>query len=315
MMFSKERPSVAVVMPCWNAEKLIARAVQSVLDQDYSNLEVIVVDDGSTDGSLEVIRSFGALVRWETGTNRGAPHARNVGLRLSTSEYVLFLDADDYLEGPLISTLTDAALANRADVTIGRSIKESETGQRYNEIAYPRAATRFELILGWWGARIVQTGGLLWRAEYLRSIGGWDERMGASGGDDVELALRAFLLGAQTAVAELGHVVYVDHNSDARLTRAMTRSKLVSELEWRKSVTELALSQDISLPGGWGQRFYSLARLAFWSGFRDIGTEALVTARRLGYRRHFGSRLHRITCAFLGLDTKEMLRRRVSLRR
>jgi GT2 family glycosyltransferase len=312
-MSHEKFPSVAVVTPCWNAEKWIARAIQSVLDQEYPTLELIVVDDGSTDGSLEVIRSFRELVHWQTGSNRGAPHARNLGLSLSTSEYVLFLDADDYIEGPLIPTLAEAALVNRADVTIGRSIRESETGQRYNEVVYSREATRSELILGWWGARIVQTGGLLWRAEYLRSIGGWDERLGASGADDQELALRAFLLGARPAVADVGHVVYVDHSSDVRLSRTLTRSKLASELEWRKRLVELASTRDTSLPGGWGQGFYSLARLAFSLGLRDVGTDALVTARRLGYHQHLGSLCHRIACTLLGLDRKETLRRRVRL--
>ncbi|MCL4768133.1 MAG: glycosyltransferase [Hyphomicrobiaceae bacterium] len=92
-----EHPSVAVIIPCWNAEKWVARAIQSVLDQDYPNLEVIVIDDGSTDNSLDVIRSFGDRIRWETGPNRGPCAARNKGFALAKGEWIQFLDADDML--------------------------------------------------------------------------------------------------------------------------------------------------------------------------------------------------------------------------
>jgi len=90
-------PDLSVVIPCYNAEKWIARAIESVLVQDGPNLEIMVVDDGSTDGSLEIITSFGDRIRWVSGGNHGASAARNRGLSLSASDYVLFLDADDYL--------------------------------------------------------------------------------------------------------------------------------------------------------------------------------------------------------------------------
>ena len=89
-------PSAAVVIPCWNAENFVAGAIQSALDQHYPSLEIIAIDDGSTDGSLDIIRSF-AGVGWETGPNRGACIARNRGLALTAAEYVLVLDADDYI--------------------------------------------------------------------------------------------------------------------------------------------------------------------------------------------------------------------------
>src|SRR5262249_22564429 len=87
-------PSISVVIPCWNAERWISRAIKSVLGQDYPNLEIIVIDDGSTDNSLEIVKSFGDKVRWWTGPNRGACVARNTGLAMADCTYVMFLDAD-----------------------------------------------------------------------------------------------------------------------------------------------------------------------------------------------------------------------------
>src|ERR1700738_2604870 len=97
-----ELPSLAVVIPCWNAERWVARTIQSVLNQNYRKLELIVIDDGSTDGSVEIIRSFGDKILWATGANSGACAARNRGLAAVRSEYVLFLDADDHMEGDFL---------------------------------------------------------------------------------------------------------------------------------------------------------------------------------------------------------------------
>ncbi len=90
-------PTVSILIPCFNAERFVGDAIRSALEQTYDRVEVIVIDDGSTDGSLDTIRSFGGRVRWEAGPNRGACAARNRGLELATGELVQFLDADDLL--------------------------------------------------------------------------------------------------------------------------------------------------------------------------------------------------------------------------
>lgn len=90
-------PYVSIVIPCYNAERFVGQAIQSALDQNYPHKEVIVIDDGSTDASLEIIKSFGDALRWESGPNRGGCAARNRGLKLARGELVQFHDADDLL--------------------------------------------------------------------------------------------------------------------------------------------------------------------------------------------------------------------------
>jgi len=90
-------PLVSIVIPCFNTEQFVAEAVRSALEQTYPYKEVIVIDDGSTDQSVEVLRTFGSSIRWETGPNRGACAARNRGLQLAQGERIQFLDADDWL--------------------------------------------------------------------------------------------------------------------------------------------------------------------------------------------------------------------------
>src|SRR5438270_10693715 len=88
---------VSILIPCYNAERWVAQAIESALAQTWPIKEVIVVDDGSTDGSLDVIRSFGDRIQWETGPNQGGNAARNRLLDLARGEWLQYLDADDYL--------------------------------------------------------------------------------------------------------------------------------------------------------------------------------------------------------------------------
>src|SRR3954463_8415699 len=90
-------PLVSIIIPCFNAERYVGDAIRSALAQTYDSIEVIVIDDGSTDGSLKVIKSFGDAVRIESQPNAGACAARNHGIDLARGEYVQFLDADDLL--------------------------------------------------------------------------------------------------------------------------------------------------------------------------------------------------------------------------
>lgn len=87
--------TVSVIIPAYNSERYVGDAIKSVLAQTYKPAEVIVVDDGSSDGTGRVVQGFGSAVRYLHQANRGEPAARNLGLRSATGEYVAFLDADD----------------------------------------------------------------------------------------------------------------------------------------------------------------------------------------------------------------------------
>lgn len=88
--------TVSVVVPCYNKERYVAEAIESALAQTHA-CEVIVVDDGSSDGSLDVIRSFDGRIRWTAGPNRGGSAARNTGVDMAAGDWIQFLDADDRL--------------------------------------------------------------------------------------------------------------------------------------------------------------------------------------------------------------------------
>ena len=95
MMENVPTSLVSVVIPTYNSGRFIAQAIQSVLDQSYARYEVIVIDDGSTDETKDVLREFDGRIRYLYQANRGPSAARNAGIRLARGEYICFLDADD----------------------------------------------------------------------------------------------------------------------------------------------------------------------------------------------------------------------------
>jgi glycosyltransferase involved in cell wall biosynthesis len=86
---------VSVVIPAYNKAKLTVKTVESVLAQTYNNIEIIVVDDGSTDNTRERLQPFGSRILYSYKENGGACSARNVGIKLATGEYIAFIDCDD----------------------------------------------------------------------------------------------------------------------------------------------------------------------------------------------------------------------------
>jgi glycosyltransferase involved in cell wall biosynthesis len=90
-----DTPLVSVVVPCFNTERYIAEALDSVLAQPVDGVQVIVIDDGSTDRSAEIIRGFDGRVEYHSQANTGIGGARNAGIALARGTYLAFLDADD----------------------------------------------------------------------------------------------------------------------------------------------------------------------------------------------------------------------------
>lgn len=97
---------VSIITPCYNGEKFIARTIRSVLAQTYENWEMLIVDDGSSDGSADIVRSFAQAdprIRLLRQENAGSAAARNAGIRAAEGRYLALLDADDVWEPEFLS--------------------------------------------------------------------------------------------------------------------------------------------------------------------------------------------------------------------
>lgn len=86
---------ISVIIPVYNCDRYLSEAIKSVLNQTYKSLEIIIVDDGSTDKSAEIAKSFGDVIRYEFQSNSGLGATRNKGVELAKGDYLTFLDADD----------------------------------------------------------------------------------------------------------------------------------------------------------------------------------------------------------------------------
>jgi GT2 family glycosyltransferase len=102
-------PVVDIIIPCFNQSRFLGQAIETALAQTYPRVTVTVVDDGSTDGSAAVARSYGDRIRYLGTAHRGLSAARNTGLRATSGDYVLFLDSDDYLDPAAASRHMEAA--------------------------------------------------------------------------------------------------------------------------------------------------------------------------------------------------------------
>ena len=115
------QPKVSVIIPVYNAEKYLRECLDSVVNQTLREIEIICVDDGSTDASLEILEEYAAKdnrVKVLRQQNQYAGVARNNGMAAASGEYYMFLDADDFFEPELLEELYTKAAELRADVCL-----------------------------------------------------------------------------------------------------------------------------------------------------------------------------------------------------
>jgi len=133
---------VSVIIPAYNAEAFINDALESVLAQDYRPIEVIVVDDGSSDNTARIAERFGQPVICHRQKNSGPPAARNLGLSIAQGEYIGFLDADDLYEPGRMTLQHDKLQKNpNVDIVIGRLMHEQLSGEPGGPMTYKPVET------------------------------------------------------------------------------------------------------------------------------------------------------------------------------
>jgi glycosyltransferase involved in cell wall biosynthesis len=290
---------VSVVIPCFNAAGWIARAVQSVLAQNHTNVEIIVIDDGSTDGTGYIIRSFKNITSGST-PNLGACHARNAGLGLATGDFVLFLDADDYIEAGSLHEWMK--YATEADVVLGPFVHERGRQRTAGEGPGPEE-NRIAVACQWLNGRYTASCSVLWRASFIRAMGGWAEDLLRN--QDAEIAIRGLLNGARVRIAPRGCGVYAHHDDAGRISNRAGRQVSLSELSSLEKLWTLAQARgQRGMQSSFAAAFYRIAYRCFVMGVEDIGELALTRARELGLKGHIGSLGHRVFSGFLGLRNK-----------
>ena len=197
-------PRVTIAIPCFNAERWIAACVESALAQSWPEKEIVVVDDGSTDGSLGILEKLGTSIRLIRSDHRGGNHARNEALRHANGEWLQFLDADDYLEPAKLSQqFAESDGGANADVIYSATWME-DTGNQSREPS--EIDPNLDIFGQWLAWQLPQTGGCLWRKSALETLGGW--RADQPCCQEHELYLRAMQAGLRFVFAPTPHAVY-----------------------------------------------------------------------------------------------------------
>jgi glycosyltransferase involved in cell wall biosynthesis len=202
-------PRITVITPSLNQAAFLERTIRSVLDQDYPELEYLVFDGGSTDGSVEILRRFGDhIAYWESVPDRGQSHAVNKGLERATGEIVGWINSDDYYLPGAFATAADAFAANpRAEWVCGACRYLHADGSldvvwRPRLPRGPRSAWAFE---PWY----VPQASSFWRRATLDRVGGLREDLHYA--MDVELGLRLALSGVLPVIVEQELAVRAHH--------------------------------------------------------------------------------------------------------
>lgn len=183
-------PLVSIIIPCFNDSLTLSEALLSALSQTYENKEVIVIDDGSTDNCLEIIKSFGNNIRWETGPNRGGCAARNRGIEIARGEIIQFLDADDLLTPNKLSIQIPLLQSKNADIVFCDWKTISLENQYATELRFD--AMKHDLFLFLLRHNIQTSAPLHWRQNLL-AVGGF--RVGLPCCQEYDLHLRLALSG------------------------------------------------------------------------------------------------------------------------
>lgn len=209
-------PLVSVIIPVRNRRAFLREAVQSVLDQNYAPVQIIVVDDGSTDDSVETIKDFSVEIL-QLGQSGGPSFARNRGMKSARGEFVTFLDSDDRMVQGSIEWRVQWLMANPAkNVVVGRidSVIDDQGKLlgRTEQLLYPSGwvvpsvLDRQFFALG--GQFFFATWSALFRRDFLVRLGPLDEGLGFA--HDRELILRIVAQGP-VDVVDRGVIEYRWH--------------------------------------------------------------------------------------------------------
>lgn len=144
---AKNNPLVSVIIPVWNAEKSIERLIQNLSDQTYQNLEIIAIDDGSSDNSLRTLRELAkkdSRLKVFHQDNAGVSATRNRGIELATGKYLVFIDSDDEIAPEYIKKMVQAMEDNPQAVLAltSKCYNKLLEGKTVNAFTEPRRARR-----------------------------------------------------------------------------------------------------------------------------------------------------------------------------
>ena len=243
---ARPTPRLTVILPVYNGERFLPEAIASVAAQGYPDVELIVVDDGSTDGSAAIIDGLGDDVRVIHQANAGPASARNRALEIATGELITFIDVDDlWPEGKLDLQVRFLHDHPELDVVLGRIQYMTMAGARMPHIRFEDDELKT--------ISNVHLGSGVFRRRAFDVVGGFDEDFRF--GEDIDWFLRAREIGLEFRVLSDITLLYRLHQSNMTLER--TPQEVVNTRVLKKSLDRRrAMQRQVDI-GRWHDYFDS----------------------------------------------------------
>jgi glycosyltransferase involved in cell wall biosynthesis len=303
-------PHVSVIVPCYNGERFLKATLDSVFSQSYTDFELIVVDDGSTDGSGSIIKEYGDRVRAVFTENKGVSAARNLGTRLARGALFQYLDADDLLHPDALKLRVAALRGVPLGVAIAewRELVELSPGQ-YQFRAHGRPSFHHlsdaeeSIFSGFWAPPAA----IMYTREIVARIGDWNENLPII--QDARFMLDAAFHGARFVLIPevLADYRIALHGSLSRANRAKfvaDQAKNLADIETRWHANGVPSAQRMKLLGD----AHGAVVRAWFEIDRGKFRAALSNARRLD--PSFipnGSNAYRWLCQLIGVGLAERI--------
>jgi glycosyltransferase involved in cell wall biosynthesis len=309
------KEKVSIIIPVYNSEKFLEQTIISINNQTWNNLEIIVVDDGSTDGSIKVIKKHNTrklkIIQQE---NKGASAARNTALGHATGEYIQFLDSDDLLDKHKIEyQLKKLRDRSKYSIASGPFINFIEEPQ---DLKYPlidNGYSDFKRPLNWlvesgWGKAMFPPVVWLVSKELIQLAGEWDETL--SYNDDTEFFTRVILKSDEIVFCEDAISYYRRGNPKSLGSRADYKSRR-SELDSLNLVTKHLLEHENSERTRIVSAYqYNKLQYSLYPQYKDLRDEINVKLKELGINVNFKFGAGRTSKlgSFIGWKTAKWIR-------
>ncbi len=257
-------PRISVIIPNFNREALVGETISNVLVQTLPPHEIIVVDDGSTDNSVEIIRSFGSKIKLIQQTNQGPGAARNAGLRLASGDFIQFQDSDDLFSRNKLETQAELLEQTGADIAFSPWVKlktERCKASLENHVLQQRMPPAKLSLPCWWlrgWSTVFQS--LLFRRSFLKRVGFY--RTDLMLGEDGELFFRALTSSPRVAFSAQPLTLYRVHSVN-KITQDEGTSKARRIIDWARCLKFMMERWDSC-----GLKPDAMTRLIFLAGAR-----------------------------------------------
>jgi glycosyltransferase involved in cell wall biosynthesis len=213
---AKHEDLVSIIIPAYNIEKLISETIKSVVNQTHTNVELIVVDDGSTDNTSKIVEAFcnqDSRIKLIQQKNQGVSAARNNGFEISKGRYIAYLDGDDLWEPGILQVLIEKI---DSDTTLGLAHADgqqiNESSQKINAFYPGKEGYLLENLLLEGGGGVNCISGAVIKREVIETVGGFDVEL--ANGEDHELSYR---IAQKYKIGSVSHVkwYYRIHSGNA----------------------------------------------------------------------------------------------------